>query len=86
MGWRTILLFLALLAVVASALTVFIYAQYGHFFAEGDLSTGELLTTDWWHPVIRLGAIFFWLLFVVSSLIASIMWLLGRIQARNTAG
>jgi len=86
MSWKTILFFLALLAVVASALTVFIDVQYAHFFSEPDLSTGELLSANWWHPVVRLAALYFWLLFVVSSLLASVMWLVGRVQARSAAG
>ena len=62
---RKVLAVLGGLTATALLLTMWINVLASHFFAEGDLSTAELLSANWWHPVLRLGTVWLWL-FVVT--------------------
>ena len=62
---RKVLAVLGGLTATVIVLTIWINVLGSHFSAEGDLSTAELLSANWWHPVLRLGAVWLWL-FVVA--------------------
>ncbi|MCL4535391.1 MAG: hypothetical protein M1370_09570 [Bacteroidetes bacterium] len=62
---RKVLAVLGGLTAAALLLTIWINVMGSHFFGEGDLSTGELLSANWWHPVLRLGTVWLWL-FVIT--------------------
>ncbi len=66
--------------MLATALTAVIDVDSAHFLTEPNLSTGELLSSNWWHPIVRLAAIWLWLAFIVGALATGVVWLAGRLQ------
>ncbi len=78
--WRWTLVVLAVLAILVTALTAVIDIDSALFLPERNLSTGQLLSSNWWHPIVRLAAIWLWLAFIVGALATGVVWLAGRLQ------
>ena len=78
--YRSMLIILVLVTLSAVTLTAWINYDSAHFFGESDLSTGELLSVNWWHPMLRLLTIWLWLVSIVGWLGIGIAGLVGRMK------
>ena len=81
---RRLLAVLVGLSVLALLLTIWINVLGSHFSGEGDLSTGELLSANWWHPVLRLATVWLWLFVAGSWGGLSVLWLVGWARHRRS--
>ena len=86
MNWRAVGIAVAGLVLLATISTIAAGVLLPHLYGEPNLSTPELLSGNWWHPVLRLGIIWLWLFTIVSSAVALLIWLISWSQRSAVSG
>ena len=81
---RRILITLAGLTLLTVLVTLWISALAPHFSGEPEVSTGELLSVNWWHPVLRLASAWLWLFVGASWAGLGVLWFAAWVGRRTS--